>query len=147
MAGGAFVWALAIGFGLSVQVAMNAMLRTHFGNAAWAALVNFAAGTLVLAAFALVSRTPAPSGSQIAGVPAWAWIGGALGACYVISATILGPRIGLAALTALVVTGQLVASMVIDHYGLLGFAQNPVSALRIAGAVVLIVGVLMVTRG
>ena len=144
---GAFGWALAIGAALSVQVGLNTVLRTQFGHAVWAALVNFLVGTLALLAFALLVRAPAPSGAQLAGAPWWALAGGALGALYVASSTVLGPKLGVALLTALVVAGQMVAAIAIDHYGWLGLPQHAVTWSRIAGAVLVVAGVVLLTRG
>ena len=143
---GAFAWALAVGAALSVQVGLNMILRAHLGHAAWAALVNFGVGTLALAAFALAVRAPLPSGASVAQVPWWALAGGVLGALYVASSTVLGPRLGVALLTALVVAGQMLAALVIDHYGWLGFQQHPITFTRLAGAALIVAGVVLLGR-
>lgn len=143
---GAMGWAFAVGALLSVQVGMNAALRGALGHAAYAALVNFAIGTLGLFAFALAVRTPAPAGAQIAHAPWWAWLGGLFGALYVASSAVLGPRLGAAMLTALVVAGQMLAALAVDHYGLVGFPEHPVNVARVVGAVLVIGGVVLLTR-
>ena len=76
----------------------------------------------------------------------WAWLGGLLGAFYVAVATVVGPRIGAAALLALTVLGQLMASLLVDQFGWLGFPLQPLSATRIAGAVLLLGGVGLIVR-
>jgi transporter family-2 protein len=143
---GAMAWAFAVGAMLSVQIGMNAALRAAFGHAALAALVNFGIGTIGLAAFAYFARAQMPGGTQIAGAPWWAWLGGLFGALYVASSTVLGPRLGAATLTALVVGGQMLSALVIDHYGLIGFAEHPVNAWRLVGAALVVVGVVLLTR-
>lgn len=144
---GAMGWAFAVGALLSVQVGMNAALRAAFGHAAYAALVNFAIGTLGLLAFAFAVRAPLPAGAQLAGAPWWAWLGGLFGALYVASSAVLGPQLGAATLTALVVGGQMLSALVIDHYGLIGFPEHPVSLARLLGAVLVVGGVVLLTRG
>lgn len=144
---GAMAWAFVVGALLSVQVGMNAAARIATGHAALAALINFAIGTVGLTLFALAVRTPAPSGAQLSAAPWWAWLGGLFGALYVASSTVLGPRLGAAMLTALVVAGQMLSALVIDHYGLVGFPEHPVSAWRLVGAVLIVVGVVLLTRG
>lgn len=139
--------AALVGAGLVVQVGMNAALRQHVGNATWATIGNFAVGTIALLALALVTRTPVPTAAQAGSAPWWAWCGGLLGAAYVASVTVLGPRLGAATLTAVVVAAQMTAALVIDHYGLLGFAQNAASPWRLAGAALIIAGVALVSRG
>ena len=144
---GALFWATAVGAALVVQIGLNAALRVQFGSAAWAAAVNFVIGTVGLLAFALASRAPTPTFAQAAAVPWWAWLGGLLGAAYVASSTVLGPRLGAATFTALVVGAQMIASLVVDHYGLVGFQENAATLWRVVGAVLIVVGVVLVTRG
>lgn len=143
---GAMAWAFVVGAMLSVQIGMNAALRAAFGHAALAALVNFAIGSIGLAIFAVAARAPLPAGPQIAGAPWWAWLGGLFGALYVASSTVLGPMLGAATLTALVVGGQMLSALVIDHHGLIGFPEHPVSAWRLVGAALVVVGVVLLTR-
>jgi transporter family-2 protein len=68
------------------------------------------------------------------------------GANYVLMAIILAPRLGAATLIALTVTGQMFASIVADHYGILGYPVHPVSMWRIAGAGLLLAGVVLIER-
>jgi bacterial/archaeal transporter family-2 protein len=135
-----------IGASLVVQIGFNAAMRAHVGSAAGAALVNFAVGTAALALFAVATRAPLPSGAQLAGVPWWAWMGGLFGACYVAASTVLGPLLGGAAFVALVVAGQMLASLYIDHYGLLGFPQRPTDVARLLGAALVVAGGVLLTR-
>ena len=51
-----------------------------------------------------------------------------------------------AALVGLVVAGQLVASLVLDHFGWLGFPQHTLSVPRAIGALLILAGVLLVRR-
>jgi transporter family-2 protein len=79
-------------------------------------------------------------------VPGWAWLGGLLGAGYVAVTTVLGPRLGAATLLALTLGGQMAAALLVDHYGVIGFPQNPVTPARLAGAALLVLGVILVMR-
>jgi uncharacterized membrane protein YdcZ (DUF606 family) len=94
-----YLLGLGVGIGLVVQVGMNSTLRAILGSALVAALISFAVGTLALAAFVALTRTPLPVRAQLAAVPAWAWLGGILGAFYVASSVIVGPRLGAATLS------------------------------------------------
>lgn len=141
-----YLLGLGVGVGLVVQVGMNSTLRTLLGSPIVAAFISFVVGSLALAVFAVVTRAPLPARAQLAAVPAWAWLGGVLGAFYVASSVIVGPRLGAATLLALVVLGQLGSSLVVDHFGWLGFAQHPLTLVRLAGAALLFAGVLLVVR-
>ncbi|TIM69216.1 MAG: EamA-like transporter family protein, partial [Mesorhizobium sp.] len=75
----------------------------------------------------------------------WLFVaGGMLGGFYVTLSTILTPRIGAAALMAFLVAGQLIAGMLVDRAGFLGVAVREVSLGRVAGAVLLLVGALLI---
>jgi transporter family-2 protein len=142
---GPHLLAILVGAGLTLQVGMNSTVRLTIGSPVIATILNFAIGLAALALFAVASGARVIPGSTSA-VPAWAWFGGLLGAAYVAATTVLGPRLGAAALLALTLAGQMVAAMIVDHYGVIGFPQNPVTPARLAGAALLIAGVLLIMR-
>ena len=110
------------------------------------ALVSFLVGTAGLAAGALVSRVPLPIGAAWSQSPAWHWIGGLIGAVYVAGAIVLAPRLGAATLIAAVVAGQMATSIVLDHFGWVGFPVHEITPVRLVGAALIIGGVLLVQR-
>ena len=138
--------AVIIGAGLSVQVGLNAQLRHDLGEPFLAALGNFLIGTLALVLVALAVRATVPTPAVLRAVPATHWMGGLLGATYVAVSIFLGPRLGSATLLALIVCGQLLMSLALDHYGLVGFSEHPLNAWRVVGGALLIAGVVMVVR-
>lgn len=140
------IFAVLIGAGLSVQVGLNAQLRTGLGAPFLAALANFLVGTAALLLLLLFLRVQWPGPEQLKAVPVGHWLGGLLGALYVGAAIFLAPRLGSATLLALIVCGQLVMSIVLDHYGMLGFAEHPVNPARLLGAALLLAGVVLVVR-
>jgi len=137
----------AAGFGLMIQVGLNTMLRTALGHPTLAAIVNFVVGLVALLVVALIMQVRLPTAASVATAPAWAWLSGCLGAFYVAVAAMLGARLGAATLLAVIVFGQMVASLVVDHYGLVGFPVQPLSLTRLAGAALLLGGVVLVVRG
>ena len=116
------------------------------GSAPAAALVNFLVGTVALSLFLFVLRQPWPDRTQWESVPAWAWFGGLFGALYVATATFAGPRLGALLLLALTVAGQMVASIIVDHYGLLGFREQAVTAPRLIGVLFLVIAIYLIAR-
>lgn len=139
------LFAALVGAGLTVQVGMNATVRFAIGSPVLAAIVNFVVGLAALLLVAVASGARWAPGSAAA-VPAWAWFGGLLGAAYVAATTVLGPRLGAAALLALTLAGQMVAALLVDHYGVIGFPQSPLTPARLLGAVLLVAGVLLIMR-
>jgi len=111
-----------------------------------AASSNFLVGTALIAAYMLFTRAKLPSVAALGQVSAWAWLGGLIGAAYVVGSLHLGPRIGATLLLALILAGQMAMSLVVDHFGLLGFPHHPVNLPRLAGAVLLVVGALLIVK-
>lgn len=149
MTGGQATWALVIvaviaGMVLPLQPGINAELRLHVRGATMAAVISFATGLalLLLAAFAM--RSGIPTVAEMRGAPWWAWLGGAIGAGFVLASLLLAPKLGATLLVGSVVTGQLIASLVIDQYGLVGYKAQPINAGRVLGVALLVVGLLLV---
>ena len=146
MKGLAYILGITAGFGLAVQVGMNAQLRKVLQSANSAAVISFLVGTTALLALLVVTRTALPTRDSIAAVPAWAWFGGLFGAFYVAISTIVASELGAASLLALALMGQLAMALVVDHFGWLGLPVNPITLTRLAGVGLLGVGVWLVTR-
>ena len=138
--------ALLVGAGLPVQAGLNATMARHVGRPEGAALVNFTVGLVALLAWLAASGYRWPSASQLGRAPWWAWGGGVIGASYVAAVVVLVPRLGIATTLAVTVLGQMASSIVLDHLGALGAPQHPVSLGRVAGAVLVVAGVVLVRR-
>lgn len=138
--------ALLVGMGLPLQAGINAQLRIGLGHPLLAALVSFAVGTVALAAAMLLLRVGFPPAGTLSQISWWQWTGGLIGAVYIFAAVLLAPRLGATALVAAIVAGQMVASLVYDHYGVAGFPVQPITPQRILGAALIGVGVWLVQR-
>lgn len=137
--------AALVGAGITIQVGMNATVRMTIGSPVLAAIVNFVVGLAALVVLAVASGARIVPGS-VAAVPAWAWFGGLLGATYVAATTVLGPKLGAASFLALTLAGQMVAALLVDHYGVIGFPQSPLTPTRLVGTALLVAGVLLIMR-
>ena len=133
-----------VGVGLVVQIGLNAAVGRMLGGAIYGTIANFVVGLAALVVFFVMSRHALPARDAFAEVPAHAWLGGLFGAAYVGVATFAGPRLGALLLLALTVGGQMVASVIVDHYGLLGFQQHPVTLTRLVGIALLLLGIWLV---
>lgn len=126
------------------QQAVNADLRTTLGSAAWAGFVSYLGGTLCMLVLALAVRDALPASAVLSRSNWWAWSGGLFGAIYIAISIFLVPRLGTATFVALLVAGQMLASLVLDQFGLFGLAQYPASLSRLLGAVFLVAGVVLI---
>lgn len=140
------VFAIAVGCLLAVQPTLNAEVGRHLGGPIVAAAVNFIIGLVVLAALALYIRGGLPSLAEVRSTPWWAWWGGLIGATFVSTAAFLAPRIGVTAIFASVVFGQLAASLVLDHFGLFHLPVQEISWQRVLGVAMAGAGVLLVSQ-
>ena len=137
-----FFLAFGAGIAVSFQAAINSQMAAAVGaNSVVAALVSFLCGTAALAVVALVRGGLPDALAALPQQPLWKFSGGFLGAAFIFCTVLLVPRIGLLNLVVLVIVGQLLTSMAIDHFGLVNVAMRRVSAVRLAGAAVMIAGV------
>jgi transporter family-2 protein len=138
------LFAFAAGAALPVQFGVNAQLAHWLDSPVRAAFISFLTGTIILAAAAALVFKPLPSFSRLGHAPWWVWLGGALGAFYVSGSIVAAPRLGAAALIAVIVAGQSLASVVVDQFGWVGFEPKHVSAGRLAGMALVGAGVVLV---
>jgi len=141
-----FLLAFLTGMAVSIQSGVNSQLRQALNNPVLAATISFGSGFIALLCFQGLVQGGLPTLATIRNVDWWKWTGGLLGAIYVTTVIITIPRIGAASLVSLSVAGQLVAAILLDHYGLLGFAQHPANVWRMLGGMLIIAGVLLVVR-
>jgi bacterial/archaeal transporter family-2 protein len=130
---------------VGMQAPVNSRLGRELGSVQ-AATFSFMIGTVALALIASLFYGGLGSFGSVGKAPWWALVGGLLGAVYVTVAIITVRTLGVSGLTAIVISGQLIAAVVIDRFGLLGIAKQPIGAQRIVGLVLLVVGVLLVVR-
>ena len=134
------------GSALAVQFSVNAQLRTFVGGPVVAAAISFLIGTLALVVASLVFRQSWSLATAVASAPWWVWAGGMLGAFYVLATVILIPRIGAATTVGMILAGQVVAAVLIDHFGWLRVPMHELTFPRVAGAALVVVGVALVQR-
>lgn len=138
--------AFLTGIAISVQAGVNANLRQSLANPVMAAAISFGTGFISLLIMLLASGASIPTMEAVKQVNWWKWTGGLIGAIYVTTVIVSVPKIGTASLVSLSVAGQLLAAVVLDHYGLLGFALHPTNGWRLLGLALIVAGVLLVVR-
>ena len=143
------IWAfvlfgLAAGAMLPFQAGINAQLAEYLGSPLRAALVSFVVGVLVLLPVVAFFVRGLPSAERVSAAPWWVWLGGALGAFYVAGSITSAPKLGAVTLIGVILAGQALASLVVDHFGMVGFDEHPASVGRVAGLALIALGVLFV---
>lgn len=139
--------ALASGALIPVQAASNAALaRVVHDNVPFAATTLFLVAFVAAAAALLVSGQGLPTATDLAEAPWWSYSGGPIVAFYVLTITFLAPRLGVGNAIALIVAGQVLAALAIDHFGLLRSMVFPLTATRMIGGALMIAGVFLALR-
>ena len=134
------------GISIATQAPINATLNRTLADPLLAATISFFVGFVILLGCWFISLAVRGQGfviPDLSPLPWWAWIGGALGTTYVLAALWSVPKIGVVTVVAAVVFGQLVASMVIDTFGLFGIEPQDISLTRVLAAAMVMGGMLL----
>lgn len=143
-----YLLAVCAGLGITLQTTLNSQLAKGVGgDSVAAALFSFTAGAVCLGVFSLMRGGIVASLAAIPAQPWWSLLGGLLGAGALLSYVVLAPKIGLSALLGLAIAGQIVSSLVIDHFGLMGASERPVSLVKLAGSMVMLAGLAIALFG
>lgn len=136
--------ALAAGALVPFQAGSNAALGRALGHPLWATVASLLVSLLVVLPVILVMRPPMPLFHQLGSLPLWAWFGGVAGVIFITSALILTPRLGATSFIVCVIAGQMLTSLLIDHFGLMGLPVKEANLGRIGGVLLIFAGTLMV---
>ena len=131
---------------MALQPAVNGRLASQCEHPLQASIISFGTGFLALVAVGLVCRIGWPSVQQLSGLPIWAWAGGLLGTYMVTVSLLVAPRLGAVRWIALVLTGQITLSLLLDHFGWIGYPQQPINLGRVLGVLLVVLGVFLVMK-
>ncbi len=130
---------------LPIQSGMNNKLAKTGGSPVHASMISFAIGLLALVIYIILTSQNV-SWRGIKDAPTYAWIGGILGAFYVTIIVLAFPKIGPGLTFGLVVTGQLLISMLMEHFRVMGAEHIPMSIGRIVGMLLIVSGVIIMKK-
>jgi transporter family-2 protein len=140
------ILAVVAGMMMPTQAAINNKLADYVHSPILSAFISFAVGTVALFLYILATGIPLGNLSLAKNAPLIAWIGGILGAIFVASTIILVPRIGVALTFSLVIAGQMLVTLIIDHFGWLGVPEKPINLIRVTGAALITIGVILIRK-
>ena len=140
-----YAFALVAGISTAFQSGANATLTRTLDQPFLVALVVVGVGALVFVAGGLASgRLGLPEPGRVADAPWWAWIGGVFGALIVLSQLFVARTIGAGPYVGITVVAGVLTSLLLDHFGLMGFKEHALNLPRVAGGVLMAAGVLLV---
>ncbi len=132
------------GAGIPLMAALNGGLGARLGSPIPAAFVLFLLATTITAGLMLTN--PVPARSVISAVPIQYFLGGIFVAFYVLAITWISPKLGVGNAIFIVLFGQLIASAVIDHCGLLNVPRSPATLTRVTGIALVMLGVCLARK-
>ncbi len=135
-----YVIMLVVGFVVAFQVGINTELSRMLGSNVWAAVVSFMVGFLALLAYALIVRQPFYV-KKLTEIPVYYYLGGLLGALFVLSTIMLFPRIGAVNIVIFTVLGQMIGTLLIDHYGWFGAIQSSINWQKVASLLLMAIAI------
>ena len=131
---------------MPTQATVNSKLVGYVHNPISAAFISFAVGTVALFIYMLLTGVPLSSLTLSKDAPLIAWIGGFLGAFFVSVMVIVVPRLGVALAFSLAIGGQMLVTLLIDHFGWLGVPEKPINLSRVLGAALITTGVVLIRK-
>ena len=139
--------AIISGATLAMQPGINNIVALRLGNPFLASLLSFVTGSIFLAVVSIALQIRLPQFSELSNLSWWLWgASGAIGVTAVTAALMVAPRIGASVWIALFIFGQIVLSILLDHYGWFGFPVHPLNLGRAIGAFLLVLGVTLIVR-
>jgi transporter family-2 protein len=142
------IWILMVAIAgalLPVQAGLNAKMGKEIASPVWASLISFVVGAIALMIYVAATK----NSFQLSGfktVPAYTWVAGALGAFYVTVVVLAFPRLGPALTFGLIVAGQLLISLFLDHFNILVHQQHSINIYRIIGMLLIVGGVVLIRK-
>lgn len=138
--------AMLAGTMLPLQAVINARLARPLDSPLWAAAISGAVTTAALVIIGFATTHGLPRGEACSDLPVWSWAGGLCGAIALAAMTATAPRLGAATMVAMVITGQVMFSLVIDRYGLFGALAHPLTSRRVIAAFLLLLGAFLFSQ-
>lgn len=145
-----YIVIIAAGTLVAMQAGTNATMNKSLQSPFLSSAVSFAEGLLSLllamAVFMALHKTPLPKAHQWASAPWWAWTGGTLGAIYVLAGVLTAEKVGTGIFVCLSVTASILASLAIDHFGLVGMHRHAASPGRLLGGALMVLGMILIGK-
>lgn len=132
------------GIGIPIMAALNSSLGARLGNPVAAASILLA--TAMLASLVFTLSRPLPAVNLITSTPIHYFAGGFFVAFYILSITWIAPKIGVGNAVFFVLLGQIIASAIIDHFGLFGAPVAQFTARRGLGIIFMAVGIFLARK-
>jgi transporter family-2 protein len=134
------------GAALTLQAAWNARLRVATASPVLTTIISITVTLVTLVTLWATGLTNRGSVPAFGSIPKWAWLGGICAAYYLIASLVALPKLGAASVFSLVIAGQVLTAVALDSVGAFGVPQISLSMTKIVGAILLLVGVVLIQK-
>ena len=125
---------------------MNGALRKSLSNPWLASTVSFLPIVAFLGTLWLCLPRQMPTADGISGMPWWAPLGGVIGSFAVVAGLLFVDRVGAGTFAGLTITANILMSLAIDQFGLVGVEQHSLSLGRSIGAGLMVAGIALIAK-
>ncbi len=139
------VLAFLSGAFLPIQAGLNAKLGKAAESPVYASMLSFLIGTIGLFTYIILTNQTI-SWAGVRAAPAHVWLGGLLGAFYVTVIILAFPKLGPGLTFGLVVAGQMIISILLEHFNILVAQQNSISLMKLLGVLLVVAGVIIIRK-
>lgn len=130
----------------AVGASMGGELNKSLQNPWLATAISFMLVFFLTVALFTCMPRPLPTVGDLAAMPWWAPLGGIVGAVAVFAGFILIQKLGAGPVNGITITANILASLAIDHFGLLRMEQHSMNPMRAVGAALMVAGVTLIAR-
>jgi transporter family-2 protein len=138
--------AFSIGCFIPFQGIITSNLAQKIQHPFGAAFINFLGGVVLFAVAISLSPVVFPSFKKVTSIPWYLFTGGIIGSAFMFGALFALPKIGASAFFGQIVLGQLLMTLIVDHYGVFGLPIHKIDAARIIGISLLISGSFLILK-
>jgi len=124
---------------------MNNALKKALINPWLGSLVSFLPIVAFLGVLWMCLPRPLPTVASLSQMPWWAPLGGLVGAFAVVAGLLFVGKVGAGAFAGLTITANILMSLVIDKFGMFGMETHALSVGRMAGAVLMVAGIALIS--
>ena len=127
-----------------IQTGVNSTLSNYLSHPSQAAFISFLGGVIIFSIILIFLRPSIPDLVSLKKAPFWSFTGGLMGACIVFGAIMIAPKIGAATYVSTFITGTIIMSLILDHFGLMAFETKPVDLWKLFGVSLVLSGMIIV---
>ena len=127
-----------------IQTGVNSTLSNYLSHPSQAAFISFLGGVIIFSIILIFLKPSIPNLVDLKKAPLWSFSGGLMGACIVFGAILIAPKIGAATYVSTFITGTIIMSLILDHFGLMSFQVKPIDLWKFFGVSLVITGMMIV---